>query len=147
MKILVSACLLGQDCKYNGGNNYSEKVSEYIKGHDVVSACPEVAGGLVTGSTGFVGGKIMEVCKDVVASPSLRDATLEKVKRIIDESGADVIIHTAAISDIGECQKDPEASHIANVEIPILLAKASEGRKLICFSSDQVYSGLDDVGP
>lgn len=102
---------------------------------------------LVTGATGFVGGKIMEVCKDVVASPSLRDATLEKVKRIIDESGADVIIHTAAISDIGECQKDPEASHIANVEIPILLAKASEGRKLICFSSDQVYSGLDDVGP
>ena len=38
-------------------------------------------------ATGFVGGKIMEVCKDVVASPSLRDATLEKVKRIIDESG------------------------------------------------------------
>ena len=102
---------------------------------------------LVTGATGFVGGKIMEVCKDVIASPSLRDATLEKVKRIIDESGADVIIHTAAISDIGECQKDPEASYIANVDIPVLLAKASEGRKLICFSSDQVYSGLDEEGP
>lgn len=46
MIILVSACLLGQDCKYNGGNNYSEKVSEYIEGHDIISVCPEVAGGL-----------------------------------------------------------------------------------------------------
>ena len=26
MKIMVSACLLGQNCKYNGGNNYSERV-------------------------------------------------------------------------------------------------------------------------
>ena len=29
--ILVSACLAGINCKYNGGNNYSEKVKEYIK--------------------------------------------------------------------------------------------------------------------
>lgn len=46
MKIAVSACLLGENCKYNGGNNYSEKVSEYIKGYDVVPVCPEVLGGL-----------------------------------------------------------------------------------------------------
>ena len=25
MVIAVSACLLGENCKYNGGNNYSEK--------------------------------------------------------------------------------------------------------------------------
>ena len=47
-KIMVSACLLGQNCKYNGGNNYSEKVAEYIKGHKVIPVCPEVAGGLPT---------------------------------------------------------------------------------------------------
>ena len=46
MKILVSACLLGEKCKYNGGDNYSEKVAEYIKGHEVISVCPEVLGGL-----------------------------------------------------------------------------------------------------
>jgi len=46
MKILVSACLLGRDCKYNGGNNYSEIVAEYVKGHDVIPVCPEVAGWL-----------------------------------------------------------------------------------------------------
>ena len=48
MKILVSGCLLGENCKYNGGNNYSEKVAEYIKGHEVISACPECLGGLAT---------------------------------------------------------------------------------------------------
>ena len=46
MVIGVSACLLGENCKYNGGNNYSERVIEYIKGHEVVSICPEVLGGL-----------------------------------------------------------------------------------------------------
>ena len=48
MKIMVSGCLLGKNCKYNGGNNYSEKVAEYIKGHEVISVCPECMGGLPT---------------------------------------------------------------------------------------------------
>ena len=46
MKIAVSACLLGENCKYNGGNNFSEKVAKYVEGHEVVSICPEVLGGL-----------------------------------------------------------------------------------------------------
>ena len=46
MIIGVSACLLGENCKYSGGNNYSERVMEYINGHEVVSICPEVLGGL-----------------------------------------------------------------------------------------------------
>ena len=48
MKIMVSGCLLGENCKYNGGNNYNEKVAEYIKGHEVISVCPECLGGLPT---------------------------------------------------------------------------------------------------
>ena len=102
---------------------------------------------LVTGSSGFVGGKIMETCKGVIAAPSLKDATEDEVRRIVEESGADVIIHTAAISDIGQCQKDPEASYRANVLLPIYLARASKDVKLICFSSDQVYSGMGQGGP
>ena len=46
MRIAVSACLLGENCKYNGGNNYSEKVIDYIKGNEVLPVCPEVLGGL-----------------------------------------------------------------------------------------------------
>lgn len=48
MVIGVSACLLGENCKYNGGNNYSEKTIKFLKGHEVVPVCPEVLGGLPT---------------------------------------------------------------------------------------------------
>ena len=102
---------------------------------------------LVTGASGFVGHKIMQLCKDTIACPSLRGASEDTIRRIVEESGADVIIHTAAISDIGACQADPEASYMANVQIPVYLARAAKHAKLICFSSDQVYSGLDEDGP
>lgn len=102
---------------------------------------------LITGAGGFVGGKIMQVCRDAVACPSLRELCEDEIKRIVEESNADTIIHTAAISDIGVCQQNPEASYLANVQIPVWLAKAAKGRKLVCFSSDQVYSGLDTDGP
>ena len=46
MKLLVSACLLGHNCKYNGGNNRSQNVLDYIKGHEVIPVCPEVTGGM-----------------------------------------------------------------------------------------------------
>lgn len=48
MVIAVSACLLGENCKYNGGNNFSEKAKAFIEGHEVISVCPEVMGGLPT---------------------------------------------------------------------------------------------------
>ena len=102
---------------------------------------------LVTGASGFVGQKLMQVCKDAVACPSLRGLSEDEIRQIIAQSGADAIIHTAAISDIGVCQANPEASYTANVQIPVFLAKAAKGIKLVCFSSDQVYSGLDEEGP
>ena len=45
-KIIVSACLLGRNCKYNGGNNRNQKVLDFLQGHEVVAVCPEVAAGL-----------------------------------------------------------------------------------------------------
>ena len=33
MKILVSACLLGENCKYSGGNNYNQAVCDFARGH------------------------------------------------------------------------------------------------------------------
>ena len=104
---------------------------------------------LVTGASGFVGAKIMEVCKDVIASPSLRGVSEDEVRRLVSESGCDAIIHTAAISDIGACEKNPEGSYAANVLLPIYLANAARecGIKLVCFSSDQVYSGHGEGGP
>lgn len=46
MRFLVSACLLGENCKYSGGNNYRRAVAELVKGHEVIAVCPEVAAGL-----------------------------------------------------------------------------------------------------
>ena len=47
-KILVSACLLGSNCKYDGTNNKNEKVLKYIKDKEVIPICPEIMGGLQT---------------------------------------------------------------------------------------------------
>lgn len=46
MKILVSACLLGYNCKYNGLNNLNEEVCNLE--FELVPFCPEVSGGLLT---------------------------------------------------------------------------------------------------
>ena len=50
MKVLVSACLLGENCKYNGGNNLVAALQEELCAHDLeaVSFCAECAGGLPT---------------------------------------------------------------------------------------------------
>ncbi len=47
-KILVSACLLGKNCRYNGTNKRNEKVIELLKDKEIVEICPEVEGGLPT---------------------------------------------------------------------------------------------------
>ena len=46
MKILVSACLLGENCKYNGGNNDSPAVAEFVKNKEVLPICPEMLAGM-----------------------------------------------------------------------------------------------------
>ena len=45
-KLLISACLLGRNCKYNGGNNYTPLAERLKARYDLVPVCPEVLGGL-----------------------------------------------------------------------------------------------------
>lgn len=47
-KYIVSACLLGNNCKYNGGNNKNEKLINFLKDKECILVCPEVSGGLTT---------------------------------------------------------------------------------------------------
>ena len=101
---------------------------------------------LVTGPRGFVGARIMdELGQDAVPAPSLRAVDEDGVRRIVDVAQPDLIIHTAAISDISTCEKNPEGSYRANVEIPVWLART--GIKCVMFSTDQVYSGCTGEGP
>ena len=48
MKVLVSACLLGENCKYSGGNNYCPDVERLQERFEIVPVCPEQLGGLPT---------------------------------------------------------------------------------------------------
>ena len=48
MKILVSACLLGVSCRYDGGSQPCEKVLALLKDHQLIPVCPEQLGGLST---------------------------------------------------------------------------------------------------
>jgi len=45
-KILISACLLGDKTKYDGGDNYWPFVEKLKEKYDLIPFCPEVSGGL-----------------------------------------------------------------------------------------------------
>ncbi len=46
--ILISACLTGRNCKYNGGNNYNSCTELLKKEYRLIPICPECDGGLST---------------------------------------------------------------------------------------------------
>ena len=48
MKLLVSACLLGVGCRYDGGHNQLPQLKELLKTHTCIPICPEQMGGLPT---------------------------------------------------------------------------------------------------
>ena len=101
---------------------------------------------LVTGPRGFVGARVMdELGRDAIPAPSLRAVDEESIRRMVDEAQPDLIIHTAAMSDIPTCENDPDGSYYANVKVPVWLART--GIKCVMFSTDQVYSGCAGEGP
>lgn len=109
---------------------------------------------LVTGAGGFVGARILEMWRDrfeLSAFPPdfLRTADETAVRRFITAERPDVIVHTAALSNTQVCQQHPEESFRANVLLPewVAAAAAETGAKLLSFSSDQVYAGVQQPGP
>lgn len=46
MKILISRCLLGCPCRYDGKDNLIDDIKEKLKDHVLVDICPEVDGGM-----------------------------------------------------------------------------------------------------
>ena len=47
-RILISACLVGDNVKYNGGNNKSPHIEKLLEKYELIPFCPEVEGGLPT---------------------------------------------------------------------------------------------------
>ena len=78
--ILVSACLLGENCKYSGGSNRNETILKWRERllreerAVFVPVCPEVMGGLPTPRTPA------EICGSQVLTKDGRDVTEEYVR-------------------------------------------------------------------
>lgn len=86
MKVLVSACLLGRNCKYNGGNNKSEPVMEFLRGREVIPVCPEMLAGLGVPRTPIeiVNGVVTDR-NGIVVDGVIRRAVAEILEQIQDE--------------------------------------------------------------
>lgn len=92
MKIAVSACLLGINYKYNGGNNYSEKLEKLLEKHEVIPICPEVLGGLPIprDPSEIVKGEVLTNKRKSVDKEFRSGA--KKALAIIKESGTELVI-------------------------------------------------------
>ena len=105
--ILVSACLLGINCKYNGDNNKNEKIEEYLKDKKFILVCPEQLGGMSTprypseiiyldeydvieGKTSVINNKKLDVTKQFKkgALETLKIANLYGCKKAILKDGS-----------------------------------------------------------
>ena len=104
-KVLVSACLIGNNCKYNGKNNKNEKIIEFLIDKDVILVCPEVMGGLST--------------------PRLKSEILLKNKelKVIYEEGNDVTFNFTKGAEIAL-----KRALANNVKLAILKEKRAENQ-------------------
>lgn len=85
-KILVSGCLLGENCKYNGGNNYNPRVVEFLKDKEVISICPEMMAGMgcPRNPIEIVDGVLTD-CHGKNVDALIRKSVMEIMERIRDE--------------------------------------------------------------
>ena len=85
-KALVSGCLLGENCKYNGGNNYNPRVVEFLKDKEVISICPEIMAGMgcPRNPIEIVDGVLTD-CHGKNVDSLIRKSVMEIMERIRDE--------------------------------------------------------------
>ena len=96
-KYLVSACLCGVNCKYNGKNNLNGKCLELFKEGRAILVCPEQLGGLKTprDPSEIKGNKVISIeNQDVTiqfqrgAEETLKIAKMADIKKAILKEGS-----------------------------------------------------------
>lgn len=109
---------------------------------------------LITGAEGFLGSRLADYYRSgfqvIKAGHGTLDITDEsRVMEFAESIGTCVVLHCAAISDTGVCEKDPELSHEINVLGTLNLAKACKrtNSRLVFMSSDQIYTGSSSLSP
>ena len=93
MKILVSACLLGKACRYDGASRPCAHIIELKERHTIIPVCPEVMGGLPTprpASEIQADGRLVNILGKDVTAEYHRGA--EAVLALAREHGATVAI-------------------------------------------------------
>lgn len=91
MKLLVSACLLGVNCKYSGGHNFCPAVAALAERHTLIPVCPEQLGGLPTPRTPAerVGERVMtENGRDVTEQYRRGAEEAVKLAKLLGAEGA-----------------------------------------------------------
>ena len=61
--VLISACLIGENCRYDGKNSLTKAVKDLAKYYNLIPICPEVSGGLKTPRhpSEIVGDKVISI--------------------------------------------------------------------------------------
>ncbi len=101
MKVLVSNCLLGINCRYKGDNCKNDKVIKFLKDKEVIGVCPESAGGLP------IPRDPSEIVGNKVLSKSGKDVTAEYKKgaefalKLAKENKVDLVIFKAKSPSCG----------------------------------------------
>ncbi len=69
------------------------------------------------------------------------------IAAVLEETGANIVIHTAAMTSVDDCESAPQLAHRTNVEIARNVARAcqSNGAKLVHISTDHVFSGVSSM--
>lgn len=109
---------------------------------------------MITGAEGFFGSRFVQYYKDKynIVAISHRELDICDEERTIDKIiniRPRYLVHAAAISDTGVCERNPGLSYNVNVIGTSNIARGCEaaGTKLIYLSSDQIYNGNLEAGP
>jgi len=100
--ILVSACLLGVNCQYNGESDFTKELLEFLKNKgEFITVCPEVLGGLPIPRDGaeIVANKVKTTKGNDVTKKFLEGA--EKVLKFAKENNVDLAILKAKSPSCG----------------------------------------------
>ncbi|MCF0134940.1 MAG: sugar nucleotide-binding protein [Lachnospiraceae bacterium] len=109
---------------------------------------------LILGARGFLGSRLVRYYQDKyeIITPGHNQVDITdraSLEACLQRHRPDLVICTAAVSDTGRCQQDPQTSYQINVTGSVNVAAVSGklGIRCVLCSSDQVYNGSQNLRP